>query len=64
MGLASKREPLISFLAQRERRTRECTQQGHGQQCRRRSRTYRPRFKTNLKGFSLRFKCRKLPYSC
>ncbi len=23
--------PLISLLAQRERRTRECTQQGHGQ---------------------------------
>ena len=29
LGPASKREPLISLLAQRERRTRECTQQGH-----------------------------------
>ena len=28
------------------------------------ARTYRPRFNANLKGFSLRFKCRKLPYSC
>ena len=26
--------------------------------------TYRPRFNANLKGFSLRFNCRKFPYSC
>jgi hypothetical protein len=38
LGPASKREPLISLLAQHEKLTRDCTQQGHGQQCGRRSR--------------------------
>jgi hypothetical protein len=52
-GPVSKREPLVGLSAQRDRFTRDCTQQGHGQQCGRRCRTYRPRFHTNLKGFSL-----------